>query len=70
MGIWEFLTGLFKPAADIIDELHTSEEEKLSVKAKLLEIQTAVVNQIIDYERPLSKHRSPCSLRRRPVTRG
>ena len=28
MGILEFIGGIFKPAADLIDNVHTSDEER------------------------------------------
>ena len=50
MSIFTTLAGLFKPAAELIDNLHTSDEEKLSLKAQLLEIETGVVNNAIALE--------------------
>lgn len=50
-GLWDILTNIFKPVSEVVDELHTSEEEKLTVKAKLLELQTSVVNNLILYEK-------------------
>ncbi len=37
--IAEFVSGIFKPAADLIDNLHTSEEEKLKAKAGLVALE-------------------------------
>lgn len=48
--IAEFISGIFKPAADLIDDLHTSEEEKLEAKAKLLAIEKETINKAIDLE--------------------
>lgn len=53
-GIVDIVSGLLKPAADIIDELHTSEDEKLAAKTKLLVIQTQGVSAVIDYEKNLA----------------
>lgn len=50
MSVWNFLTGLVKPVADLIDEVHTSEEERLQIKAKLFEMQNTVASQVMDYE--------------------
>ncbi|WP_104401815.1 3TM-type holin [Vibrio penaeicida] len=50
MSIWNVLTGLVKPVTDVIDALHTSDEERLQVKAKLFEMQNAMATQVMDYE--------------------
>ena len=50
MNLMQLIAGVFKPAAELIDELHTSTEEKLEQKAKLLDVQAAVITQAIDYE--------------------
>ena len=33
------ITGIFKPAADLVDNVHTSTEEKMALKNKLAEIE-------------------------------
>ena len=38
MSIFSFIGNIFKPAADLVDELHTSEEEKGQIKIKLSEL--------------------------------
>ena len=48
--IADFVSGIFKPAADLIDELHVSEEEKLHAKAKLLQIEKDTINKAMDLE--------------------
>jgi len=50
MNPWEIITSIFKPAADVVDALHTSEEERLQVKAKLFELQTQLTSKMLDYE--------------------
>jgi len=49
---------LFTPAADLIDSLHTSEEEKLEAKRKMIDAQTAISLELLGYEARLmeSKH--------------
>ena len=44
MGFLDLIAGIFKPAAELIDELHTSEEEKLKQERPLLEIQDMVLD--------------------------
>ena len=48
---WFSLVGsLFKPAAELVDALHTSEEEKLNAKQKMFELQVAAFNKAEEYE--------------------
>lgn len=49
-AIGSFISGLFKPAADLIDNVHTSEEERLTLKNKFAEIQAAVHDKSLTYE--------------------
>jgi len=53
MKFLDLVVGIFKPAAELIDELHTSEEEKLQKKNELLEIQAAAMDAALQYERDL-----------------
>ena len=39
MGFMELIAGLFKPAADLVDNLHTSEEERGQIKHLLFAAQ-------------------------------
>ena len=55
MSIWNILGDLIKPATDLIDELHTSEDEKNQVKAALFNIQSQAANEILNYEKELFK---------------
>lgn len=50
MSIWNFVSGLVEPVTDLIDDLHTSEEERLEVKAKLFAMQSAMAAKVMDYE--------------------
>ena len=50
MSIWSFLSGVAEPVTKLIDELHTSDEERLQIKAKLFEMQTAMEAKTMDYE--------------------
>jgi len=53
ISITDLITGIFKPAAELIDNLHTSEEEKLEQKRKLLEIQAASMDSALHHERSI-----------------
>lgn len=50
IGVTDLIAGIFKPAAGLIDELHTSEEERLAAKTKMLEVQAAAMQRVFDYE--------------------
>lgn len=53
MGITELIAGIFKPATELIDELHTSEEERLQAKSHLLDVQAAAMQKVFEYETEL-----------------
>ena len=53
MKVWSFLGSVFKPAADLIDELHTSDEEKLTLQNELMAMQNQITSQVLDYEQRL-----------------
>ena len=53
MNILGFIGEIFKPAANLIDSLHTSTEEKLILKNKLEVIENKITAKIIDYETKL-----------------
>jgi hypothetical protein len=50
MNVLGLIGQIFKPAADLIDSLHTSEEEKLTKKAALLELHTSFLVEALEYE--------------------
>ena len=50
MSIWRFLSAVVEPVTKLVDELHTSDEERLQIKAKLFEMQTAMAAKAMDYE--------------------
>ena len=50
MSVLTLIQSIFKPAADLIDALHTSEEEKLQAKNGLMLIQGTAVAQAITLE--------------------
>lgn len=51
MKLLGFLGEIFTPLTKLVDELHTSEEEKLTIKSQLLSLQVAGMQQAFDYER-------------------
>lgn len=44
----DFVSGIFKPAAELIDNVHTSEEEKLELKNILVTLQNEVTTKQIE----------------------
>lgn len=55
MGILSFLGAALKPVTDLIDNLHTSEEEKLVIKAQLQGVENAMAEKVLHYETELMK---------------
>ena len=50
MSFFKVLGGMIGPVTELVDNLHTSEEERLQIKAKLFEMQTGIAKQTLDYE--------------------
>ncbi len=62
MGVLDFIGNIFKPASDLIDDLHTSDEEELNIQKQKLEIQkqmqeieAAVKHRMLDYEHKIAE---------------
>ena len=55
IGLTELLTGVFQPLATLVGELHTSDEELLTLKTKIFEIQMKAFTQAQEYETTLLK---------------
>jgi len=55
MNLLSLIGNIFQPAADLIDNLHTSEEERLQVKMKMFEAQMEAAQQAQKYESELLK---------------
>jgi len=47
--------GIFKPAADLIDNLHTSDEERLKIKQAMFDVQMQAAMEVQKYESQLLK---------------
>lgn len=56
--IMTLISSVFEPAAKLIDELHTSEEERIDAKTRMLASQTALTMRILDYEAQLAQMQS------------
>ena len=58
MSIWSFLGGVVEPVTKLIDEIHTSDEERLLVKAELAKLQNNLTEKVLEYETQLLKSQS------------
>jgi len=56
LPIW--LTSIFKPVVDLVDELHTSTEEKGMMRAVLFEAQAGIVENVLDYEAKIIENKA------------
>lgn len=50
MNVLSLIGQIFKPAMEMIDNVHTSEEEKLQQKAQLLQLQSDFLIEGLNYE--------------------
>lgn len=50
MSILNLLSSAIEPVTGLIDNLHTSEEEKLTIKSKLFEMQSGLAQHAMKYE--------------------
>ena len=53
LDVWGFVSGAISPITNLIDKLHTSDDERLEAKAVLLAMQTEIANRVLDYESQL-----------------
>jgi len=53
MSILSFLGRLIKPATELIDNLHTSAEEKAILKNEMIKIENGLATKVIEYETKL-----------------
>jgi len=49
----DFISGLVSPVTKMVDELHTSEEERLKIKSAMFQVQSELTVKVIDYETKL-----------------
>ena len=54
-GPLSFIAGLIKPVTNLVDNLHTSDEERLEDKGVLLQLETAMMSQTLAYEQKLAE---------------
>ncbi len=58
MNLLGLIGQIFKPAMQAIDEVHTSEEERLTRKAQLMEMQIGLVDEALAYEQTLLQEKA------------
>jgi hypothetical protein len=58
MGVFSFIGDIFKPAADLISDLTTTDEEKLILKNKLVQIENEMSAKLLAYEGQVLKSKS------------
>ena len=58
MNVLSLIGQIFKPATELIDNLHTSTEEKLQQKAVLLQLQTDFLKEGLAYEQEQLKQKA------------
>ena len=49
------ISGLFKAAGGIVDNLHTSAEERLKLKNSFAELQGSVMSDVLEYQQSLNE---------------
>lgn len=58
MSILSFVSSIFKPAAELVDDLVTSKEEKLQLKKEIMKIENELTKKIVEYESQLLESQS------------
>ncbi|KRT55050.1 hypothetical protein Ga0074115_11322 [endosymbiont of Ridgeia piscesae] len=53
MSVLSFISTIFEPATKLIDELHTSEEEKMEMQRQVKQIENEFLGKVLDYETKL-----------------
>ena len=53
MAITQLIGELFKPISTLVDDIHTSEEEKFKIKKEMSRIQSDVQIKLLDYEKQM-----------------
>ncbi len=51
--IWGFLKAAISPITNLVDEIHTSDEEKLQLRNELAKIESQMGLKLLDYEKQL-----------------
>lgn len=62
MGLFDWIGGIFKPASELIDNIHTSEEEKLELKNTLEGIREKTYSKVLSIEMAMIEARKEISV--------
>lgn len=58
MGVFSFISSIFKPAADLVDNLTTTDEERMTIKKEMMKIENNLQLKILEYESQLLEAQS------------
>lgn len=58
MTILSFISSIFEPAARIVDDLHTSKEEKLILQKEIKKVENELLGKVMEYESQLLENKS------------
>lgn len=53
MSVLSFISNIFEPAVKLVDELHTSNEEKMEMQRQIKKIENEFLGKVLDYETKL-----------------
>lgn len=53
MGFGEIFSTIFKPLTELVDELHTSKEEKMQIQAAVAGVLYSTLGKVLEYERAI-----------------
>ena len=51
MNLFSFLGSIIEPVTNLIDEMHTSDEEKLQIKERVIKLQAEAYTQALEFEK-------------------
>lgn len=53
MSVFDFLGSIIKPVSNLIDNIHTSDEERLKLRNEFAKMQNEIQSQVLGYETKL-----------------
>ena len=53
MNVFSSISNLFEPAVKLVDDLHTSDEERLQLQSQIKAVENELLAKVIDYENQL-----------------
>lgn len=58
MNLFSFITGLFEPVTNLVDEVFTSQEEKNDFKKKMAELEAQQAGKVLEYQKQILSERA------------